>query len=120
NVSVPDSPVSGLSVVEDGSALAGLSWAQGGRQSEKLLIAREEDRTLVDAGFPLMETLDTTHSTVSVQSTLDGHAADNLAGRVQETWSFAAKAFPLDADGNPAGPHLGQYRVGDYAELVMA
>lgn len=120
NVSVPDSPVSGLSVAEDGSVLAGLSWAQGGRQSDTLLIAREEDTTLTDVGFPLMETLDTTHSSVSVQETLDGHAADNLANRVQETWSFTAKTFPTDADGNPAGPQLGQYRVGDYAELVMA
>lgn len=121
NATRPESPVSDLSVSEDGSKLLSLGWQVGGRQDATVLVARAYDPMLVDAGFPLMEAIDGSHSSVSEQSTLDGWAAAAVRSgqRAREVWSFTAKANPRDEDGNPAGPLLGQYQVGDFADLVM-
>lgn len=118
--SVPHNPISGLRVVKNAAGLAGLSWAQGGKQEDTVLIARAEDTTLIDAGYPLMEILDTSHSTVSEQPTLDGYAQGNLRTRPVETWQFTTEAFPVDDEGVVAGPQLGQYRMGDYCDIVSA
>lgn len=121
DVTRPESPVSNLQVDEDGSKLRSLAWQQGGKQDDDVLVARAYDSTLVDANYPLMESIDTSHSTVSEQATLDGYAAANVeAGRrAQEIWSFTAKANPRDKDGRPAGPLVGSYQKGDYAQLVL-
>lgn len=121
NVTRPESPVSGLTIAEDGSKLLSLGWQVGGRQDDKVLVARAYNPALVDANFPLMEAVDSSHSSVSEQDTLDGHAesAVRLGQKAQEVWAFTAKANPRDQAGKPAGPLLSQFRVGDFAELVF-
>jgi len=114
DVSAPQSSVSDLTIREDASALASLGWATGGRVSDETLVARSYDETLIDNGYPLFEDLDSTHSTVSVQSTLDAHAA-NVVGYGSapvEVWSFTVEAN--------AQPLLGSYLEGDYCVLDVA
>lgn len=123
NVTAAQSPVSGLKTVEDGSKLVSLGWQLGGKQEDSVLVGRAYDPALVDAGYPLMENVDSSHATVSEQATLDEYAVAQVAAgqRAEEVWSFTAKAHPVDEeDGTPAGPQFGQYRVGDYAEVSLS
>ncbi|WP_354567634.1 hypothetical protein [Glaciihabitans sp. UYNi722] len=122
DVTVPESPVLDLDISEDASKLGSLAWQVGGRQADDVLVSRAYDPTLVTANFPLLELVDSSHSTVSVQSTLDSYAlADVLAGRTtSEIWSFSVKAYPTDSEGNPSGLQFGSYAVGDFCDLVVA
>lgn len=122
DLTVPESPVSNLTISGDASKMGSWSWATGGRQSDDVLVARAYDSTLVDAGFPVMDVLDTSHTSVSVQSTLDGYAAANaVQGRqVSETWEFTVQAYPIDENGFPAGPQLTNWNVGDFCDLHVA
>lgn len=119
NVTVKDSPVKSLNIDLDGSGMGSISWATGGRQADKLLVSRAIDMRLVNSGYPLLETLDSTHSDVVVQATLDGYATSNLrlSATPVETWSFTVKAHPIDSMDNSAGPQLGDYNVGDFLSL---
>ena len=121
SVTAPQSPVSGFYTSEDGSRLLSLGWQVGGRQEDKVLVARSFDSSLVDAGFPLMEGVDSSHSSVSQQGTLDAYAAAMVRAGLSpyELWGFKAKARPLDERGRPAGPQIGQFRVGDFADLAF-
>jgi hypothetical protein len=108
---VPESPVSNLQIVEDASERAGLVWATGGRLNDEVLVARAQDNRLVDEGFPLLELLDSSHSSVEKQSTLDGYAAEGVEfgyGAIDE-WSFDVRANTQ--------PPLGTYWEGDFCEL---
>jgi hypothetical protein len=119
NVTAKDSPVKSLTIDVDGSGMGSISWATGGRQSDTVLVSRVTSSTLTDAGYPLMEVVDSTHSDVVKQSTLDGYAAGNLtaATRPSETWQFSVKAHPVDKNGNAAGPQIDDYDVGDFIKL---
>lgn len=119
DMSRPEAVAFGLTIDEDASDLSSLAWATGGRQSDSILVSRAYDGSLIDAGFPLLETVSTSHSSVSQQATLDGHTRDALSSRPVESWSFTAKAHPIDSDGQPAGPQLGDFRSGDYAEVII-
>lgn len=122
DVSVPESPVSGLKIDEDGSRMGSWAWLTGGNQSDDVLVARAYDSTLVDAKFPVMDLVDTSHQSVSDPATLNGYAAAaTIAGRgTTSTWSFTVEAYPQDDDGNAAGPQADAYATGDFAELVLA
>lgn len=122
DVTVPESPVSNLQTSEDATGMGSLAWQLGGKQADDVLVSRAYDSTLVDANFPLMELYDASHSTVSIQGTLDDYAsADVVTGRtVQETWALTVKAYPVDSAGNPAGIQVGSYTVGDFATLHIA
>jgi len=121
-VTAAASPVTDFAVDSDASGMGSVSWGQGGRQNDRVLISRASNTALTDAGYPLMEILDTSHTSVSVQSTLDGYTAQNLRDgqRPIEAWSFSVRAHPVDRYGNVAGPQLGSYNVGDFCELTFA
>lgn len=114
DLTVPESAASNLTVTEDASNLASLGWQTGGRSDDTVMIARAEDTSLVDFGFPLFETLDSSHSSVSQQSTLDAYAAESvLYGRgPSEVWAFNAEANQK--------PLVGSYQAGDYCDLAVA
>jgi hypothetical protein len=115
----PKSPVSGLKVDEDASKMAEISWEVGGRTNDTVLVSRAIDETLTDAGYPLMEVVDSSHSSVSFQDTLDGWASEQLleGQSAQETWSFDVRMYPVDDDGSQAGPQFGSYDVGDFCTV---
>lgn len=107
---VPKGGVSGLSVHRDAAGLASRSWATGSGMDEALLMARADDPTLTDDGFPLLEVSEPRWS-VEVQSTLQSWASGNLASAAAPwmTWSASVRA--------DMSPLLGSYRVGDFAKV---
>lgn len=121
HVTAAASPVSDLTVSIDATDMGSNSWAVGGRQDDTVLVSRAVDDSLINAGYPLMEVLDSSHTSVSVQSTLDGYASGNLAFAKAPTslWSFKVRANPVDRSGVRAGPQVGEYDVGDFVQLVF-
>lgn len=119
NVTAKESPVADLTVERNGSDVAGISWAVGGRADDTVLLSRALNPALTANGFPLMETLDSSHADVVLQPTLDAYAVANLATSAApvETWTFSVKAHPLDRGRNVAGPQLENYKVGDFIRL---
>ncbi|KJL37041.1 hypothetical protein RR49_01153 [Microbacterium ginsengisoli] len=112
-VGVHGTGVSALTVDSDGTQLASIAWASAGRGIDSVLVSRTTDTTLLDLGFPLLEALDTSHSTVVYQSTLDGYTAQEAAiGRsVLETWTFTVEAARQ--------PYLGAYWEGDWCVVTI-
>src|SRR5690606_30618951 len=91
DISRPESVAFGLHIDQDANDLASLAWATGGREDDTVVVSRSYDPALIDAGYPLLETSDTSHSSVSRQATLDGHTAALLDSRPFETWSLVVK-----------------------------
>lgn len=107
----PKSPVTGIDVATDASNLTFRSWAAGQGEGEGRPIRRVDAPTLVEAGWPLLESEVTGLDTVSDTVTLDRHAAADLLafGRPMETWTVTVR--------RDARPHVGLYRAGDWCEL---
>ncbi|WP_294978352.1 hypothetical protein [uncultured Microbacterium sp.] len=114
DLTAPASPVSNFSIDVDGTQMASIAWATAGRSADTVLVARATDRTLTDAGYPLLETLDSSHTTVSEQATLNGWAneAAVLGRRPVETWDF-------DVEAN-SRPYVGSFWEGDWCEIRSA
>lgn len=111
NVGLKGSSVSNLTVKVDGSSIAGQVFATGGRASDEALVAVATGSTLADAGFPLLERVDSSRSTITDVSTLQGFADELvLAGtRPVEVWSFTH-----DLGQQPA---LTGFSTGDFAKV---
>lgn len=110
---VPQSPVSNLKVSVDATRLATTAWATAGRSADTVLVSRSTDTTLTDIGYAAFETLDSSHTSVSEQPTLDGYTgeATTLGRSALELWSFTAEAARQ--------PFLGAYWEGDFCTLTM-
>lgn len=113
DVSTGQEGVSGLKIELDGSSVASVVWATGGRTDAVPLTSRQSSTALTDAGYPLTEADAGAYNSVSVQSTLDAHARSRLAlGRgATEVWSF-----DLLIDEAPA---FGDYRPGDFFDVTI-
>jgi hypothetical protein len=113
DLTLPSSSASNLEVDEDASSIASIAWMTGGRANDDVLVARATDPTLINQGYPLYETLDSSHSSVSEQDTLDAYAQEAVVlGRgALETWTFVAEAHRQ--------PLVGSYYVGDYVDLSI-
>lgn len=111
---MPEGAVRNLKTNGDASLLASQAWATGGRSGDKTLVSRAVDTTLTDAGYPLLEAVDTTHSTVTDQATLDGYASELVrVGKITpEFWTFQVRA--------DAPPLVGVYGIGDTVRLQVA
>ena len=107
---VPRGGVSGLSVHRDAGGVGSRSWATGAGSDSSLLMSRDDDTTLTDHGFPLLEVSEA-RSTVEAQSTLDGWAAGKLAASARPMMTLSAS---IRADMSPL---LGSYRPGDWVKL---
>lgn len=62
-----------VSVDEDGESMATSAFALGGREDDAVLVARSRSTTLTDAGWPVLQVADRSHSTVSQLPTLKGY-----------------------------------------------
>lgn len=102
-----ESPITGLVVTDAIAAGASAGWMSAGRQSGAALISRVLNPEMLAAGYPPIDVVDTTHSDVSVQSTLDSYNAANMADAAT---SIRDLAFSVRGDATPA---LGAYRPGD-------
>lgn len=124
DASVIGSRVKGAKLRRDATALATDAFVNGATilieeevegeplSTSELLAATATDDTLLDAGFPRMQSAQTRYSVIE-QSTLQSHADGDVAlGRFMlETWQFQAR--------KDSTPTLGTYRPGDMARLVI-
>lgn len=106
-----ESPITGFEVSDDGSDLATAAWLTAGRQSGSALISRTLNSALTAAGYPPLDVVDTSHSDVSVQATLDSYGAELIqyAAKPKRELSFSVRG--------DATPELGAYRPGDTVNL---
>lgn len=115
----PQSPVTGLTVGDDGSDIATHVWMQSGRTDSKVLVSRAQNGALLALGYPVLDFVDTTRTDVTLQPTLDAYAGENAmrASKLTRKISFTVRGDGgIDEDGN-GGLALGQYRPGDWAAL---
>lgn len=104
-----------LSVDEDGTSMTAEVFAAAGRSSDSALIARGYDGTLDGAGFPLLQSVDSSHSSVKEQTTLRGYA--NEGARMGK---YAASFWAMSVRAREAGtPRLGDYWTGDMATITI-
>lgn len=105
------SPITGLVVDDSGASLGSAAWMTSGRGEGEVLFSRTQDATVLADGYPPLDVVDTSHSDVSVQATLDAYAAELIRFGRRATRDLG---FTVRAD---AQPRLGQYRPGDTVEL---
>lgn len=91
NTAIPGDRVSLEDIDSDGSGMLGASYAVGGRDEDKLLIAHSVGTVLTSQGWPLLQEANTMHSTVSELATLQKYArADVQTGdRPQQSVKLA-------------------------------
>lgn len=111
NVGLSKSSISNLRYEVDGTRLATRAYATGGRGTDTTLVSVATDATLTDAGYPVLNTVDSSHSTVSESAVLDGYAMEaTLRGRVPIT----SMSFDHDLTQRP---FLEAFNVGDFASV---
>lgn len=106
-----DSPITGLTVGDAVAAGASAGWMTAGKQAGAALVSRVVNPDMLAAGYPPMDVVDTTHSDVSAQGTLDGYNVANVANAAK---TLRDLSFSVRADATPA---LGAYRPGDTIAL---
>jgi hypothetical protein len=91
----------------DAARMASMLFVPGSGQDDKKLMSWWVDNQLVDQGFPALEEVDTSQSSVADQTVLDSYASASLDRylRPVDKWTVKTRA-----DGEPG---LGSYRVGD-------
>lgn len=105
-------PLIDISVEEDASDMVGDSWARGGSQNDRVLIAHHHDRWLEQAGWPLLQAADTSHSTISDLTTLAAWARTPTRLRSESVEVIQLKARRQDeagyalADALTPGDHI--------------
>lgn len=111
-----------LDVDEDGSTVATSAFVKGSGQEREQTYARLQDTRLIDAGWPMMDYVDGTHTTATDQATLDGWAAADLAlyGHSVETWSAALRTRSRTASGVDEVSALGAYLPGYFVTINIA
>lgn len=110
-------PITGLHITEDASTQTGDAWAKAGAQDDTVLLARTHDMWLEDAGWPLLQASDSSHTTVSDIATLRSYTDGSVAARTKNTESITFKARRTDEAGGDLGNAL---TVGDHIHLRAA
>lgn len=110
---IADSSLSNLKVKTDGTLLATNGYATGGRTDGQGLMTVSVDSTLPDAGFPILEMVDSSHSTVSDEATVQGYSDELvLYGRSPSvTYSFSHDLSQR--------PFLSAFNAGDFATVSV-
>lgn len=116
------SPISGLSVEDDFVDFAVAVWATSQAQDsvgKSITLASRQlnDALRASGGYPPEDLVDTSHSDVSVQSTLDDFAIEDMTQSGTYTRSLDFSVASFNQDGSAVNPRLGQYRCGDYVNL---
>ena len=107
----PASPITGLSIKDAIAAGASAGWMTAGKQSGAALLSRRLNAAMIAAGYPPLDVVDTSHSDVSVQATLDGYNAEMVRDAAT---TIRDLSFSVRGD---ASPGLGQYRPGDTIKI---
>ena len=81
NASLPGQRVKLSGIDADGSDITGQCFGTGGKDEDDLMVAMRRSSRLTGLGWPLLQSANTSHSTISVLATLQGYvAADVRAG----------------------------------------
>lgn len=109
--------MSRVGVRRDATRLQSDTWLPGSGIDEGTRIARAADDTLTAAGFPQLDGTSREHTSVELQSTLDGHAQgyNAVLSRPVETWYATIRADGGGTGADKAGPALGEVADGDTA-----
>ena len=110
-IGAPKSPVSNFKTTVSGRGVATNVYASGGRGANEAIVGLGVNQSLLDAGYPVLELVDATRSSVTEQATLNDFA-DELRTRSAfptETWEFAHQTSER--------PFLAGYTVGDFARV---
>jgi hypothetical protein len=93
DMSVPKTPITGLTVQEDASSMAAQVWASGGRGSDSALIERVRDETTLGQGFPLFEKVKSLSNTVKDPATAIRHGMEEVRTSQAPTqvWDFKVR-----------------------------
>lgn len=111
--SVKDSTIRNLEIEIDGQSMADVVYTTGGRTDDKVIMDRQYNANFRKQGYPRMDLVDTSHSSVVRLSTLAGHGRENIR---QSSLPRNFISFEVRAD---AVPLAGEYQVGDYCELII-
>ncbi|HEY4267858.1 MAG TPA: hypothetical protein VGM94_06670 [Galbitalea sp.] len=113
DLSVPRPSIRNLQVADDATNMTGQAWTTGGRQDGTAVVSRAMNTALTDVGYPLMESVDSSHPDVSDPATLLAYSQDAIADGAApgNTWSFEARA-----DRNP---RVGAYWPGDFVNVIV-
>lgn len=105
------SPITGLKITDAVAAGASAGWMTAGKQAGVALMSRVLNPAMIAAGYPPLDIVDTSHSDVSKQTTLDSYNRANMqdAANVIRDLSFTVRG--------DASPALGAYRPGDTIKL---
>lgn len=93
----------------DGEIMASQCYATGGRDEDKLLVARNVGTALTNKGWPVLQVANTQHSDVSILATLQSYAAADVRNGDGPQLSVAV-GCSVDHD----------VRVGDWLDLRVA
>lgn len=115
NASVPGSPLADLDVTETGGQMGSLGWCSAGRSADVSIIERAWNHDMVAAGFPLMERIDSSRSTVSEVQTAKQYAAElaRTGARPRASWPVT---IHTGGDGEPT---YTEYTEGDFIDFKM-
>ncbi len=91
----------------DGGDMSTSCYIHGGKNDDLLLVARYSSTALTDAGWPLLQTANTSHGTVSLLSTLQSYARRDVATGDDTQRTIALKVLR----------ELYDVHVGDWATL---
>lgn len=94
-------------------SLATTSYVRGTGNETGQLFGYASNPALIAAGYPLLDDVDSTHTSASVQTTLDSWAAANVAlqGTVPEQWKSTVLAETSPRAGEYAPGHFVTYNV---------
>lgn len=104
--------LTGLKVKDSGTDIASAAWGSSGKAAGGVLMSRVlNDALVTESGYPPLDLVDTSHSDVTVQATLDSYGAENLAyaSRPERSLSFSVRG--------DAKPGLGEVRPGDTVDI---
>lgn len=90
DTTIPGQRVIFSGITGDGSNMTSQVYATGGKNDDKTLMCRRTDTYLTGEGYPLMQSSDTEHTTVSDLKTLQGYTRSDIAYgmRPDETWKL--------------------------------
>ncbi len=106
------SSISSIDVTTDGSGLSMGDYVKGNATERASQVAYANSTALLSAGWPALESVDTTHSSVTDANLIQGYAAANIAmdQLVTKVWSCTARL-------GPGAPQLSDYQPGTSVQI---
>jgi hypothetical protein len=111
--SVADGAIRGLEVEVDGQDMADVVYTTGGRSADVALMDRQYNPEFKRLGYPRLDYVDSSHSTVVEQDTLTQYGQETLrsSSKPKSFWSFEVRA--------DMSPLVTEYKVGDYCTIII-